>query len=93
MSLSCRLVVCSKTYSLTWTCIVFATFGYANTFGAYQGYYQFQGYPDETASNISWIGSVQLFFQFSLGAVSGMLYDKGYFRHLVIAGSIVYIVW
>lgn len=73
--------------------VVFATFGYANTFGAYQGYYQFQGYPDQPASNISWIGSVQLFFQFSLGAVSGALYDKGYFRYLVVAGSVIYIVW
>lgn len=72
---------------------MFATFGYANTFGAYQGYYQFTGYPDQPASNISWVGSVQLFFQFSLGAVSGALYDKGYFHHLVISGSVIYIVW
>lgn len=71
---------------------VFATFGYANTFGAYQAYYQFQGYPNESASNISWVGSVQLFFQFSLGAVSGVLYDKGYFYHLMTAGGVIYMV-
>lgn len=64
----------------------------ANTFGVFQSYYQFEGYPNESASNISWIGSVQLFFQFSLGAVSGPLYDKGYFRHLIIVGSIIYVV-
>ena len=31
--------------------------------------------------------SVQLFFQFALGAVSGQLFDRGYFRHLLAAGS------
>lgn len=72
---------------------VFATFGYANTFGVYQDYYQFTGYPEQTASAISWIGPVQLFLQFSLGAISGPLYDRGYFYHLIVSGSIIYIVW
>lgn len=71
---------------------VFATFGYANTFGVFQAYYA-TGYPNETASNISWVGSVQLFLQFSLGAVVGPLYDRGYFYSLTISGSVVYIVW
>lgn len=72
--------------------LVFATFGYANTFGAYQAYYQFEGYPTQSASNISWIGSVQFCLQFALGAVSGVLYDKGYFYHLMVAGGVIYIV-
>lgn len=64
----------------------------ANTFGVFQSYYQFQGYPNETASTISWVGSVQLFFQFALGAVSGPLYDRGYFYYLFAAGSVIYII-
>ena len=71
---------------------VFATFGYANTFGAFQSYYQLYAFPHKSASDISWIGSVQLFFQFSLGAVAGPLYDKGYFRHLMVTGSVLYMV-
>ncbi len=72
---------------------VFATFGYANAFGVFQSYYGLVKYPDETASDISWVGSVQLFFQFALGAVAGPLYDKGHFRALVVTGSAIYIVW
>ena len=68
------------------------SFGMANTFGIFQSYYQLDAYPSVSASTISWIGSLQLFFQLSLGAVSGPLYDKGYFYHLVGAGSVLYIV-
>lgn len=28
-----------------------------------------------------------------MGAVAGPLYDKGYFRHLLTSGSVIYIVW
>lgn len=73
--------------------VVFCTFGYANTFGVFQAYYQFHGYPSESSSTIAWIGSIQLFLQFSMGAVAGPMYDKGHFRLLVTVGSIIYIVW
>jgi hypothetical protein len=72
---------------------VFCTFGMSNTFGVFQSYYQFTGFPSESASTISWIGSVQLFLQFFLGSVAGPLYDRGYFRALVYVGSVIYIVW
>lgn len=44
-----------------------------------------------SSSQISWIGSVQLFLLFSLGLVAGKLFDEGYFHHLEIGGSIVYV--
>lgn len=71
---------------------VFCTFGYANTFGVFQSYYQLTAFPDHPPSDISWIGSVQLFLQFSMGAIAAPLYDKGYFRHLIAVGSVLYIV-
>jgi hypothetical protein len=58
-----------------------------------QAYYQSDGYPQQGASAISWIGSLQLFLQFSVGAFAGPLYDRGYFRWLILAGSILLIVW
>jgi hypothetical protein len=64
-----------------------------NTFGAYQSYYHSTGYPNEPSANISWIGSIQLFLQLALGPLAGALYDRGYFRHLLYSGSIIYIVW
>ncbi|KAL7423460.1 hypothetical protein Q5752_001040 [Cryptotrichosporon argae] len=81
-----------------WAClagswlVLFATFGMANTFGVFQSYYTYTLYPDVDSSTISWVGSVQLFFQFSLGAVAGPLYDRGKFRWLVYSGCIIYIV-
>ncbi|WRT66384.1 uncharacterized protein IL334_003339 [Kwoniella shivajii] len=80
-----------------WLCVLgawltmFATFGYANSFGVFQAYYIVK-YPNVTASDISWVGSVQLFLQFALGAFTGPLYDKGYFYHLMYSGAVLYIV-
>lgn len=63
---------------------------YSCRFGVYQSYYQLNQLSNETESNISWIGSIQLWLQFSMGAVAGPLFDKGYFRHLLLVGSIIY---
>ena len=70
--------------------VIFCTFGYANSGGVFQDYYQLIGYPQESSSNITWVTSIQLFLQFSLGAVVGPLYDKGYFRYLMAGGTVIY---
>lgn len=67
--------------------ILGATFGYVSSFGVFQSYYAFHLFPNKSSSDISWLGSVQLFFQFALGAVSGPLMDAGYFHYVVGAGS------
>ena len=69
--------------------ISFSTFGYASSFGVYQDLYTVSG--ASTASNISWIGSLQLSFMFMLGIVSGRLLDAGYFHHIMAFGSLLYI--
>ncbi|WWC89326.1 uncharacterized protein L201_004247 [Kwoniella dendrophila CBS 6074] len=80
-----------------WLCVLgawltmFTTFGYANSFGVFQSYYIFK-YPEVSASDISWVGSVQLFFQFALGAVTGPLFDRGYFYHLMFTGTVLYVI-
>jgi MFS family permease len=69
--------------------ILFSTFGYINAFGVYQSYYsQHLGKSD---SNISWIGSFQIWMLFSLGAPAGKLFDEGYCRHLIAGGSLIYV--
>ncbi|VDC07103.1 unnamed protein product [Peniophora sp. CBMAI 1063] len=65
-----------------------ATFGYANAFGVFQDYYTRTG--TSSASNISWIGGVQLFLLISAGLVSGKLLDMGYFRITTLFGSLLY---
>lgn len=60
------------------------TWGYAASFGVYQLYYvETLGLP---ASQVSWIGSVQLFLNFSMCVVSGRLSDAGYARETVMVG-------
>ncbi|KIJ42187.1 hypothetical protein M422DRAFT_171278, partial [Sphaerobolus stellatus SS14] len=68
---------------------LFATFGYIYSFGVYQDLYVRAG--TSTSSNISWIGSVQLFFFVAMGLPAGALLDKGYFRITVFIGSLIYI--
>jgi hypothetical protein len=85
---------------------LFATFGYVNgappfppfirasltassAFGVYQAYYvNHLGLSD---SAISWIGSFQLWLQFSMGVVVGRPFDEGHGRLLIFVGSIIYL--
>lgn len=41
---------------------------------------------------ISWIGSVQFFLLMAFGVFSGGLFDKGYFYHLLITGSCLFVL-
>jgi hypothetical protein len=62
--------------------------GYANAFGVYQDRYTRAGIP---ASNVSWIGSTQLFLLIAMGLPAGKLIDMGYFRSTILCGSAIYI--
>jgi MFS transporter, MCT family, solute carrier family 16 (monocarboxylic acid transporters), member 10 len=59
-------------------------------FGVYEAYYIKA--LNESASTIAWIGSVQLWFQFSMGLLIGKAFDEGYGRLLILIGSIIYVV-
>ena len=52
--------------------------------GVFQTYYTLN--LDVSPSSISWIGTVQNFLSFSIGAFSGRLLDAGYFLPIVIVG-------
>lgn len=60
------------------------TWGFVNSFGAFQTYYT-EKLP-ESPSTISWIGSTQACILFVLGMFSGRALDAGYFRPTVIIG-------
>ncbi|VTO85370.1 unnamed protein product [Fusarium graminearum] len=70
--------------------VVMNTSGFTNSFGALQSHF-IQEF-DEPASTVSWIGSMQIFFYFFLGTVSGRLTDIGYFRTTFLAGSLAMVV-
>ncbi|GAA5832759.1 hypothetical protein JCM3766R1_007031 [Sporobolomyces carnicolor] len=67
--------------------VLFASFGYTNSWGVYQAYYSQTIYRAYSDSTIAWIGSVQLCLFFVLALVAGSLFDKGKFRYLLAAGS------
>ena len=68
-------------------CLFFNTWGILNTFGIYQTYYETGTLFTETSSNISWIGAIQAYMVLFTGFLSGPIYDRGYFRWLLLVGS------
>ena len=66
---------------------IFNTWGYINSFGVFQTYYVKQ--LGHSPSDISWVGSVQIFLLFFIGTLSGRATDAGYFRPTFIVGTII----
>ncbi|KAG1724549.1 major facilitator superfamily domain-containing protein [Suillus lakei] len=69
--------------------VMFCGFGYTSSFGVYQDFYAQYYLTNETSFAISWIGSLNAFLATAVGLISGSLYDRGYFHHLVITGSLL----
>ncbi|OJJ54790.1 hypothetical protein ASPSYDRAFT_160147 [Aspergillus sydowii CBS 593.65] len=67
--------------------LFFNTWGMMNTFGVFQTYYESGALFHRSSSDISWIGSVQATMLLMVGFITGPIYDRGYLRPLLIAGS------
>lgn len=65
--------------------VIINTWGTINSFGIFQSYY-IESLPN-SASDISWIGSMQVFILFVVGIFTGRLTDAGYFRTVLAVGS------
>lgn len=60
------------------------TWGYSASFGVYQLYYTTtRSFPP---SQVSWIGSVQVFLTFFIGVLSGRAADAGYAQETLLLG-------
>ncbi|KAF8177948.1 major facilitator superfamily domain-containing protein, partial [Mycena galopus ATCC 62051] len=70
----------------------FTSAGVIQSFGVSQDYYTRISLNEHHPSDISWIGSVQIFFLFSGGIFSGKLFDDGWFRELLAGGSAIYLI-
>ncbi|KAF5860653.1 hypothetical protein ETB97_001286 [Aspergillus alliaceus] len=73
-------------------CVMFNTFGYINAFGIYDAYYKQTFLKNESDSNISWIGSLQVFFMFSAGLISGPMMDRYGPKIILIPCSALFIL-
>ncbi|KAL2015438.1 hypothetical protein VTK56DRAFT_5493 [Thermocarpiscus australiensis] len=70
--------------------VIMNTWGMIGSFGLFQTYYATAlGRPP---SDISWIGSVQIFLLFFIGTLTGRLTDAGYFRHVFALGVVFQLV-
>lgn len=69
---------------------ILSTFGFFTSFGVFQTY--FEKTLGIEPSTISWIGSIQVFLLFSLGAFTGRATDAGFFRPVYVTGAIFQIV-
>jgi MFS family permease len=61
--------------------------GIVTSFGLFQDYYKQTYLKEYSPSDIAWIGTVQGFLLFGAGIFSGPLFDRGYLRELLIAGT------
>ncbi|KAK4235358.1 hypothetical protein C8A03DRAFT_36790 [Achaetomium macrosporum] len=65
--------------------VVMNTWGFITSFGLFQTHYTTA--LGRAPSDISWIGSLQIFLLFFVGALTGRLTDAGYFRHVFALGA------
>lgn len=72
-----------------WLAIV-NSWGFVNSFGAFLPYYE--TILPQSASAISWIGSLQACLVFGLGIFSGRALDRGWFRPTVALGISIQLV-
>ncbi|KAI0759284.1 MFS general substrate transporter [Trametes elegans] len=72
--------------------VQFSTFGYLNAFGVYQDFYTRAFLSHVSPSNISWIGSVQLFLMYAPAVIVGGAFDSGYFHYVQLTGSLLLVV-
>ncbi|KAH7173153.1 uncharacterized protein B0J16DRAFT_389044 [Fusarium flagelliforme] len=72
-------------------CASFCSFGWINSVGAFQEYYQNELFPNYSPSTISWIPSLQIFFMMVMGPIVGKLYDSYGPRYLVFGGSLLHV--
>lgn len=69
-------------------CLFFNTWGLLNTFGVYQTFYESGVLFEASSSKIAWIGAIQGFLLLLIGFLTGPLFDRGYFRQLILVGSL-----
>ncbi|KAL1874429.1 hypothetical protein VTK73DRAFT_306 [Phialemonium thermophilum] len=73
-------------------CVSFCSYGWINSVGTFQEYYQSGPLKDYSVSTISWIPSLQIFFMSVLGPAIGHIYDRYGMRLLVLVGSLMHVL-
>lgn len=70
--------------------IVFGNlWGFTFAFGSFQAYFERTYLPSQSASTISWIGTIQVFLLIFGGVLTGPFFDLGYYRTMLFTGAAV----
>ncbi|KAG4425385.1 hypothetical protein IFR04_001535 [Cadophora malorum] len=72
-------------------CTSFCSFGWINSIGVFQEFYQSSYLQNYSAGTISWIPSLQVFFMFATGPIVGKIYDRSGPRYLILVGSVLHV--
>ncbi|KAF4339304.1 monocarboxylate transporter 2 [Fusarium beomiforme] len=72
-------------------CTSFCSFGWINSVGAFQEYYQNNLLKQYSSSTIAWIPSLQIFFIMGMGPIIGKIYDSYGPRVLILVGSFMHV--
>ncbi|KZT61347.1 MFS general substrate transporter [Calocera cornea HHB12733] len=71
--------------------VMMSTFGYIASFGVFQALYVEDLLSNYTASDISWIGGVQILLMFAVAVPAGRLFDAHHFRAIMVTGSVLHV--
>ncbi|EIW66391.1 hypothetical protein TREMEDRAFT_35282 [Tremella mesenterica DSM 1558] len=69
---------------------VFGTFGFLNSWGIFQQYYEDTLFPEQSSSAIAWIGSLQYLLIYFPGLFMGRLVDSSTFYKPFYIAAIIY---
>jgi hypothetical protein len=72
-------------------CCSFCSYGWMNSIGVFQEYYQDTLLRGYSASTISWIPSLEVFLMTAMGPFVGLAYDRYGPRWLLLVGSVLHV--
>ncbi|CAI6089000.1 unnamed protein product [Clonostachys chloroleuca] len=72
-------------------CASFVGYGWINSIGTFQEYYESGPLKEYSSSQISWIPSLQIFFMSALGPLIGSVYDRYGIGLLIPVGSFLHV--
>ncbi|KAF2844312.1 MFS general substrate transporter [Plenodomus tracheiphilus IPT5] len=72
-------------------CCSFCCYGWINSIGIFQAYYETHQLRSYSSSTISWIPSLEIFFMLFMGPVIGKLYDSFGPRYILLFGSLAHV--
>ncbi|KIM99327.1 hypothetical protein OIDMADRAFT_127322 [Oidiodendron maius Zn] len=72
-------------------CTMFCSFGWINSIGTFQEYYQINLLKQYSPSEISWIPSLQIFIMFATGPIVGKIYDQRGPHILLLVGTFLHV--